>query len=75
MSTSEIGTLKERVKNLSPKEKVELIKFLTDTLSGSAAEVQPIRFGKYQDSGRRMSAIEDFTIAEWHPTESELNGN
>ena len=75
MSTSGIGTLKERVKNLSPKEKVELIKFLTDTLSANAAEVQPIRFGKYRDSGRRMSAVEDFTIAEWHPTESELNGN
>lgn len=32
-------------------------------------------YGKYRNTGRPESTGEDFRLAEWHPTEEDLNGN
>jgi hypothetical protein len=75
MQLTAISTIKDQVKDLPPEQKVELIKFLADMLADKPRQSKMIEFGKYADSGRRMSTEEDFKIAEWHPSDEELNGN
>jgi hypothetical protein len=62
-----------QVHQLSPESRLRLIQRVTATLIPfPQQESQPLQFGKYK--GNRMSSLEDFAIAEWHPTDSELNG-
>lgn len=75
MQTTEMTTIKDKVRALPTEQKVELIKFLADTLSAERIGSRPLQFGKYSGSGRTMATESDFKIAEWHPKESELNGN
>ncbi len=75
MQTTEISMIKDQVRSLPTEQKVELIKYLADTLSGENYESKPLEFGKYSGSGRMMTAESDFIIAEWRPTDRELNGN
>lgn len=37
-------------------------------------EATGLVYGKYRDTGRLESTEEDFHLAEWHPTEEELDG-
>ena len=62
------------VQQLSPEYRLRLIQRITETLipSSLSQESKPLQFGKYK--GNRMSTLEDFTIAEWRPTDRELNG-
>ena len=63
------------VRQLSPEYRLRLIQRITETLISSSElqpEPKPLQFGKYK--GNRMSTLEDFTIAEWRPTDKELNG-
>jgi hypothetical protein len=62
------------VEQLSPEYRLRLIQRITETLIPPPAspESKPLPFGKYK--GHRMSTPEDFTIAEWRPTDRELNG-
>jgi hypothetical protein len=75
MASGVIDIIKQQAKQLPREQKVELLKFLTDTLSTETRRSIPLQFGKYRSSGRPMSTSSDFEIAEWHPNESELNGN
>lgn len=77
MSTAELDRLKRQTQTLPPDEKLELIKFLADSLATPEPlkEPQYLVFGKYRDTGRRMSTEEDFKLAEWHPTDAELDGD
>ena len=61
------------VKQLSPEYRLRLIQRITETLLPSPRQTsKPLQFGKYK--GHRMSTLEDFAIAEWRPTDKELNG-
>jgi hypothetical protein len=62
------------VQQLSPEYRLRLIQRITETLipSSITQEPKPLQFGKYKDN--RMSTPEDFTIAEWRPTDRDLNG-
>ncbi len=62
------------VQQLSPEYRLRLIQRITETLipSSVSQKSKPLQFGKYK--GNRMSTLEDFTIAEWRPTDRELNG-
>ncbi|MBK9216827.1 MAG: hypothetical protein IPM59_14755 [Chloracidobacterium sp.] len=75
MATNEIDIIKARSQELPQKQKVELIEFLTGLLEQKPHQPKMIEYGKYANSGRRMSTEEDFKIAEWHPSDEELNGN
>jgi len=75
MATREIDIIKNQVKSLTPEQKLELIEFLSRDLRPTNGASKLIEFGKYANSGRRMSTVEDFKIAEWHPSDEELNGN
>lgn len=63
----------KQVNQLSPDSRLRLIQRVTATLIPyPVQDSKPLQFGKYKDN--RMSSLEDFAIAEWHPTENELNG-
>jgi len=77
MATVEIDSIKQQSRKLLPNQKIELIRFLAESLvSGkSGQEPQYLVYGKYRNSGRKPSTEDDFKIAEWHPGEAELNGD
>ena len=75
MATREIDIIKKRSKELPQKQKIELIRFLTDLLAHKPQQAKMIEYGKYANSGRRISTEDDFKIAEWRPSDKELNGN
>ena len=70
-----ISGIKEQVKDLPREQKADLIKYLADLLTDKPQQSKMIEFGKYANSGRPMSTEDDFRLAEWHPTDEELNGN
>lgn len=62
-----------QVKQLSPEYRLRLIQQITETLLPSFKhQAKPLQFGKYKSD--KMSTLEDFAIAEWHPTDQDLNG-
>lgn len=64
-----------QVQKLSAEYRLHLIQRITETLSkpsSTSLQSRPLEYGKY--SGGYMSTWEDFSIAEWRPTEEELNG-
>lgn len=75
MNSKDITIIKEQVRTLTSEQKAELIKFLTDTMLDADSESKPLKYGKYLRTGRKMATENDFKIAEWQPTERELNGN
>ena len=62
------------IKQLSPEYRLRLVQYIMETLLKSfrPRKSQPIRYGEFQ--GEKMSTLEDFTLAEWRPTEKELDG-
>ena len=78
MGASELEIAIEQAQKLSPNEKLQLIKVLAEKLSKTGLPEKPkyLIYGEFANTpGREMSTEEDFKIAEWHPTESELNGD
>ena len=77
MAVIEIENIKQQSRKLLPNQKIELIKFLAESLAPqkSEHETQLLVFGKYQNSGRSSSTEEDFKLAEWNPGEAELDGD
>lgn len=63
MQVNEMTTIKDQVRSLSTGQKVELIKYLADTLSNETREATPLQFGKYEHTGRPMATEIDFNIA------------
>jgi hypothetical protein len=62
MQTREIAAIKDEVKGLSPEQKVDLIKFLADTLTVEASGSVPLQFGKYASTSRPMSSPNTFKL-------------
>ncbi len=61
---------------LPAEDRVRLINLIAESLiSMDSPKPTPRRMVFGQFKGERMSTEEDFTIAEWHPSEDELNGN
>ena len=77
MATIELDILKQQSGRLRPKQKLALIKYLSEGLSLEKNQGAPkfLEFGKYRNTGQKASTREDFKIAEWHPTEADLNGD
>ena len=72
--TQTIEQIVAQTQRLSPADRVRLIQRVLDTLIPTIPipQQQRLQYGKYK--GGRMSTEEDFLIAEWHPTEEELDG-
>ena len=77
MATTQLELIFTQTKPLAVEDKLRLLHWLIEELrpAPSATESTGLVYGKYKNAaGRRMSTEEDFKIAEWNPTEAELNG-
>lgn len=80
MSSSQLQQIVQQARELSAAEQLELIRRVAEHLAQqqtrqtSVREPQYLEYGKYRNSGfGRPSTEEDFKLAEWRPTEEELN--
>jgi hypothetical protein len=64
----------DEAKRLPPEDRLRLIQRVAETLlPGSALpSPRPLRYGEF--AGATMSRDEDFVVAEWRPSENELDG-
>jgi hypothetical protein len=76
MSAQELESILRQVERLSADDQLRLIKRVTEMLSkpDNADKPHGLIYGKYQNAPGPLSTEEDFRIAEWQPTEKDLNG-
>jgi hypothetical protein len=70
----QLETIVKNAVNLPYEERVELIMRVSESLLAKPKKSKQLEYGKYKDTGLRQSTEEDFKLAEWHPSEAELNG-
>ena len=65
----------QQAEALPPEQRIWLIRELANTLvtAQPRPEHRKLVYGMFQEG--RMSTEEDFKLAEWHPSEAELNGD
>jgi len=76
--TQTVDKIFGEAKQLSPEYRLRLIQRIIQTLVPSSPfqeEPQPLRFGEFGGDRVAMSTWEDFVIAEWQPTDEELDGS
>jgi hypothetical protein len=63
-------------RHLSPEYRLRLVQRIIQTLVSPSPlqEPQPLRFGEFGGDEEAMSTLDDFAIAEWRPTDEELDG-
>ena len=77
MATDQLELIFTQIRPLKFEDKLQLLQWMAEDLkpTASPAESTELVYGKYRNTGRRMSTEEDFKIAEWRPTEEQLNGD
>jgi hypothetical protein len=71
----ELDGLLTRIKLLPPEYRLRLMQGILETLVPTRPENAVIlQFGAYEHYDGPMSTIEDYAVAEWRPSERELNG-
>ncbi len=80
MSSSQLQRIVEQARKLPAAEQLELIRRVAENLAQQQTqpafmrEQQYLEYGKYRNSGTgKPSTEEDFKLAEWRPTEEELD--
>ncbi len=74
MAQTSVERIVAEIQDLSPQERLRLIRTVVDTLitPPRAAESRRLLYGEFR--GGRMSTDDDFKIAEWRPQDREMNG-
>ncbi len=74
--TQTLDRLFGEAKHLSAEYRLRLVQRIIQTLvpSSPLQEPQPLSFGEFGGDEAAMSTMEDFAIAEWRPTDEELDG-
>jgi len=73
--TQKLEQIFDQVKQLSPEDRLRLIqKTIATLVSLPPQEPRPLRFGEFRGDEAAMSTLEDFAVAEWRPTDKELDG-
>lgn len=74
--TQTLDRIFSEAKHLSPEYRLRLVQRIIQTLvpSSPLQESQPLRFGEFGGDEASMSTLEDFALAEWRPTDEELDG-
>jgi hypothetical protein len=74
MAQTNVEKIVAEIQDLSPQERLRLIRTVVDTLitPGRPAEPRRLVYGEFR--GGRMSTEDDFRIAEWRPHDREMNG-
>jgi len=72
-----VDKLFSQAKQLSPEYRLRLIQRIIQTLvePSNLPESKPLSFGEFAGAENSMSKWDDFAIAEWHPTDEELDGS
>lgn len=69
--TQVFENIMSQVNQLSPEYRLRLIQRVTASLLPLPSQKsKPLPYGKYKSD--RMSTLEDFRVAEWHPTNGKL---
>lgn len=65
-----------QVTQLSPEDRLRLVQRIIQTLISPlpSQQMRPLRFGEFKGNEAAMSTFEDFALAEWRPTDKELDG-
>jgi hypothetical protein len=71
-----VESLLERIKLLPPEYRVQLMHGILETLISAPPSEDRIilRFGEFKDFDGPLSTYEDYALAEWWPSEHDLNG-
>lgn len=74
--TQTLDRIFSEARHLAPEYQLRLVQRIIQmlVLSSPLQEPQPLRFGEFGGDEAAMSTLEDFTIAEWRPTDEELDG-
>ena len=74
MAQTSVERIVAEIQDLSPQERLRLIRTVVDTLimPGRPAESRRLVYGEFR--GGKMSTEDDFRITEWHPQDREMNG-
>jgi hypothetical protein len=74
MAQTRVEKIVAEIQDLTPQERLKLIRIVVDTLivPGRPTESRRLIYGEFR--GGRMSTEDDFKIAEWHPQGREMNG-
>lgn len=71
-----VEKLFSQAKALSPEYRLRLVPRIIQTLveSSNLSEPKPLSFGEFSGDENSMSKWNDFSLAEWQPTDEELDG-
>lgn len=74
--TQTLDRIFSEARHLTPEYRLRLVQRIIQTLvpPSPLSEPQPLRFGEFGGDEAAMSTWEDFAIAEWWPTDEELDG-
>ncbi len=74
--TQTLDRLFGEARQLAPEYRLRLVQRIIQTLVSPSPLPQsnPLRFGEFGGDEAFMSTWEDFAIAEWRPTDEELDG-
>jgi hypothetical protein len=74
--TDAVETIVYQIRQLPLADQLLLIQRVAEELrfETSPAHRKALVYGKYRRAPEEMSTEEDFKLAEWRPSESELNG-
>src|SRR6266404_3219429 len=77
MASKQLEIIMNQVQQLSPEERLQLIKRVAASLGEvrQSGDRQYLVYGEYRDASGHESTEEDFKLAGWHPTEECLNGD
>lgn len=76
MASEQLEIIMSQVQQLSPEERLQLIKRVAASLAETkqSRERRYLVYGEYRNASSQESTEEDFKLAEWHPTEEWVNG-
>ncbi|MEK6406778.1 MAG: hypothetical protein AABN34_07435 [Acidobacteriota bacterium] len=76
MASEQLEIIMNQVQQLSPEERLQLIKRVAASLAEvkRSGERRYLVYGEYRNASGNESTEEDFKLAEWQPTEEWLNG-
>jgi hypothetical protein len=72
----DVQNLLEQIRQLPPEYRVQLMHGILETLvpDSSVEQGSILQFGEYEHFNGPMSTYEDYALAEWWPSERDLNG-
>lgn len=74
--TQTLEKIYSEARQLSPEFRLRLVQRIIQTLVPPTLlpPARPLRFGEFGGDEAAMSTLEDFVLAEWHPTDDDLDG-